>query len=50
MGDIIKKRVSELLEDIEETERLVDEILENSRLSEEELISLGVLKRGNHNE
>ena len=46
MGDIIKKRVSELLEDIEETERLADEILENSRLSEEELISLGVLKKG----
>ena len=46
MGDIIKKRVSELLEDIKETERLADEILENSRLSEEELISLGVLKKG----
>jgi hypothetical protein len=50
MGDIIKKRVSELLEDIEETERLVDEILETSRASEEKLLSLGVLKRGNHNE
>jgi uncharacterized protein YaaN involved in tellurite resistance len=50
MGDIIKKRVSQLLEDIEETERLAEEILESSRLSEEELISLGVLKGGNHNE
>jgi hypothetical protein len=50
MGDIIKKRASQLLEDIEETERLADEILESSRLSEEELISLGVLKRRNHNE
>lgn len=48
MGDIIRKQVSELLEDIEETKRLADEILETSRISEEELLSLGVLKKGDH--
>jgi hypothetical protein len=45
MGDIIKERAVQLLEDIEETQKRLDEIIESTRIVEEELFLMGPIYR-----
>jgi hypothetical protein len=47
MGDIIKRNALSLLDDLDKTEIILNEVENTIWLSEEELISLGVLKERN---
>lgn len=44
MGDIIKREMAQLLEDVESTTQYADEMSEQCRLLGEELESLGIFK------
>lgn len=44
MGDIIKKEMTQLLEDVEQTQKEADDLGEKIRISREELVSLGIFK------
>jgi len=47
MGDIIKEQAVQLLEDIEETQKRLDTIIESTKLVEEELFQFGSFTKDN---